>query len=82
MGRKIEPIHPKFWKRGQKVFDKNGIEYDILDTCERAGVFYATLSRVDIKKAHFVVFDCHPYSVDGADPLPEYYRKSPKRKIR
>jgi len=73
------PIHPKYWKKGQYLFDKAGIKYSIMDTCERAGVFYATLSRVDIAKAFFVVYDMHNYAGNGADPIPEYYRKKPKR---
>ena len=75
----INPCHPKYWKTDQKLFDKNGVEYKILDVCERAGVFYATLSRVDIMKAHFVVYDAHPYGASGADPVPEYYRKKIRR---
>lgn len=79
MAKELSPTHPKYWKKDQYLFDKSGIKYIILDMCERAGVFYATLSRLDTVKAHFVVYDAHPYSVDGADPIPEYYRKKPRR---
>lgn len=44
MSKELTEIHPKYWKKDQTLFDKNGIKYKILDVCERAGVFYATLS--------------------------------------
>lgn len=82
MTKELTAVHPKFYRVGQTLFDKNGIKYKILDTCERAGKFYSTIKRVDINSVSFIEYDSHDYTGQGADPLPEFFRNKPKRRIR
>ena len=79
MTKELSEVHPKFYRIGQTLFDKNGIKYKIIDTCEKAGKFFATLVRLDIDKACFIEYDAHDYTGRGADPLPKFFRKKPKR---
>jgi hypothetical protein len=75
MSKIIDRIHPKYYRKGQVVFDELNIKHEILDTYEQAGYYFITLSNMVTGKARFLEFDSHDYGGNGGDPLPKLYRK-------
>lgn len=56
-----------------KLFDIDGVLHEVLDTCVRGGVVYATLTGK--AGAVFVVYDMHDYDGRGGDKIPEFYNR-------
>ena len=66
-------MHPKNYKKGMKLFDPDGVLHEVLDTCVRGGVVYATLTGDS--GAVFIVYDMHDYDGRGGDTIPKFYSR-------